>query len=90
MHPGHLVTRWLAVYSFFREAMPPAASRLQGYFDRQSSEFVDEPATAQSLALVILRGLAAGAFTEDDVLGVGPRCSEQALTELRTRGGVLS
>ncbi|ORM31870.1 aldolase/citrate lyase family protein [Williamsia sp. 1135] len=89
MHPGHLVTRWLAVYSFFRAAMPPAASRLQGYFDRQSSEFVDEPATAQSLALVILRGLAAGAFTEGDVLEVGGRCSEQALTELRARGGVL-
>ncbi len=89
MHPGHLVTRWLAVYSFFRAAMPQAASRLQGYFDRQSSEFVDEPATAQSLALVILRGLSAGAFTEDDVLEVGGRCSEQALVDLRARGGVL-
>ncbi|PYE20720.1 HpcH/HpaI aldolase/citrate lyase family protein [Williamsia limnetica] len=89
MHPGHLVTRWLAVYSFFRAAMPSAAERLQGYFDRQSSEFVDEPATAQSLALVILRGLAAGAFTEADVLEVGERCSEQALAELRAHGGVL-
>lgn len=89
MHPGHLVTRWLAVFAFFRQAMGPAATRLQAYFDRQSSEFIDEPATAQSLALVILRGLAAGAFTEADVLAVGPRCSADALAELRRTGGVL-
>lgn len=89
MHPGHLVTRWLAVFTFFRSAMAPAVTRLQAYFDRQSSEFVDEPATAQSLALVVLRGLSAGAFTEADVLAVGPRCSAQALAELRARGGVL-
>ena len=89
MHPGHLVTRWLAVYGFFRSAMPPAVTRLQSYFDRQSSEFVDEPATAQSLALVVLRGLSVGAFTETDVLAVGPRCSAAALGELRASGGVL-
>ena len=89
MHPGHLLTRWLAVFAFFRQAMPPAATRLQAYFDRQSSEFIDEPATAQSLALVILRGLAAGAFAEADVLEVAPRCSADALAELRRSGGVL-
>lgn len=89
MHPGHLVTRWLAVFTFFRAAMAPAVTRLQAYFDRQSSEFVDEPATVQSLALVVLRGLSAGAFAEDDVLAIGPRCSAQALAELRERGGVL-
>ena len=89
MHPGHLVTRWLAVYGFFRSAMSPAVTRLQSYFDRQSSEFVDEPATAQSLALVVLRGLSVGAFTEADVLAVGPRCSAAALGELRASGGVL-
>ncbi|ETD32680.1 aldolase/citrate lyase family protein [Williamsia sp. D3] len=89
MHPGHLVTRWLAVYGFFRSAMSPAVTRLQSYFDRQSSEFVDEPATAQSLALVVLRGLSVGAFAEADVLAVGPRCSAAALGELRASGGVL-
>lgn len=89
MHPGHLVTRWLAVYGFFRSAMSPAVTRLQSYFDRQSSEFVDEPATAQSLALVVLRGLSVGAFTEADLLAVGPRCSAAALSELRASGGVL-
>lgn len=89
IHPGHLVTRWLAVFTFFRSAMPPATARLQAYFDRQSSEFVDEPATAQSLALVVLRGLSAGAFTEADVLAIGPDCSAEALSQLRARGGVL-
>lgn len=89
MHPGHLLTRWLAVYGFFRSAMSPAVTRLQSYFDRQSAEFVDEPATAQSLALVVLRGLSVGAFTEADLLAVGPRCSAAALSELRASGGVL-
>lgn len=62
MHPGHLVTRWLATFGFFRHAMPVAAARLGGYLDRQGGEVMDEPATAQALAGVLVRGLDAGAF----------------------------
>lgn len=89
MHPGHLVTRWLAVFGFFRSAMPTAARRLQAYFERQSGEVVDEPATAMSLALVLQRGLAAGAFTEDEITDIAPLCTAARLAELQAVGGAL-
>ncbi|MFT4126220.1 MAG: aldolase/citrate lyase family protein, partial [Gordonia sp. (in: high G+C Gram-positive bacteria)] len=90
MHPGHLVTRWLAVTGFFRSAMPAAAARLQTYFERRSGDVVDEPATAMSLALVIRRGLAAGAFTAEEVTAVGPLVTAARLEELRSTGGALT
>ncbi|GAB90508.1 DUF6986 family protein [Gordonia rhizosphera] len=89
MHPGHLVTRWLAVIGFFRSAMPTAAQRLQSYFDRASGAVVDEPATAMSLSLVLQRGAAAGAFTPDEVLDIAPLCTPARLAELRAGGGGL-
>ncbi|WHU49258.1 aldolase/citrate lyase family protein [Gordonia sp. L191] len=90
MHPGHLVTRWLAVVGFYRSAMPTAASRLQAYFERRSGDVVDEPATAMSLALVIRRGLAAAAFTVDEVCAVAPLCTPARLDELSAGGGALT
>ncbi|MGC4932144.1 DUF6986 family protein [Gordonia sp. DT30] len=90
MHPGHLVTRWLAVTGFYRTAMPAAAARLQAYFERRSGDVVDEPATAMSLALVIRRGLAAGAFTADEVTDLAPLCTVQRLAELAAGGGALT
>ncbi len=90
MHPGHLVTRWLAVVGFYRSAMPAAASRLQAYFERRSGDVVDEPATAMSLALVIRRGLAAAAFTVDEVTRTAPLCTPARLDELSAGGGALT
>lgn len=89
MHPGHLVTRWLAVIGFFRSAMPTAAARLQAYFERTVGDVVDEPATALSLATVIDRGLAAGAFDVAEVAAVAPLCTPGALAALRAGGGAL-
>lgn len=89
MHPGHLVTRWAAVIGFFRTAMPTAAARLQSYFQHSVGDVVDEPATALSLALVLDRGAAAGAFDSDEVLSIAPQCSAAALAELRESGGSL-
>ncbi|MFW0785034.1 aldolase [Gordonia sp. CPCC 206044] len=89
MHPGHLVTRWLAVIGFFRAAMPTAAQRLQAYFDRRSADVVDEPATAMALSAVILRGAAAAAFTDDDVVAIAPACTPARLADLRAGGGGL-
>ncbi|MGC4963327.1 DUF6986 family protein [Gordonia sp. DT101] len=89
MHPGHLVTRWLAVIGFFRSAMPTAARRLESYFDRRSGDVVDEPATALSLASVLQRGTAAGAFTADEVTEIAPSCTAQRLAALRAGGGAL-
>ncbi|WP_454175240.1 DUF6986 family protein [Gordonia sputi] len=89
MHPGHLITRWAAVTGFYRSAMPTAVTRLQSYFERRGGDVVDEPATAMSLALVVGRGLAAGAFTEDEVTAIAPQCTASRLAQLRATGGAL-
>lgn len=47
MHPGHLVTRYLATYAFFRAALPAGAARLRAYLDATSGSVMDEPATAK-------------------------------------------
>jgi hypothetical protein len=67
MHPGHLPTRYLATYAFFREALPAAAARLRGYLDRVEGGVMDEPATAQALAATVLRGVHCGAVDPDEV-----------------------
>lgn len=90
MHPGHLVTRWLATYGFFRSALHAAAPRLQSYLEQRASlsvvgDVADEPATAQALADVVTRGLQCGAFTPEHVLEQAPHCTVAALNQLRTR-----
>ncbi len=67
MHPGHLPTRYLATFAFFREALPAAAARLRGYLDRVEGGVMDEPATAQALAGTVLRGVHCGAVDPDEV-----------------------
>ncbi|MEV6323140.1 aldolase/citrate lyase family protein [Nocardia sp. NPDC051787] len=61
MHPGHLVTRWLATYDFFRRAIDVAVPRLLDYLARRGGDVVDEPATAEALAATVLRGIDCGA-----------------------------
>ena len=81
MHPGHLPTRYLATYAFFREALPAAAARLRGYLDRVEGGVMDEPATAQALAATVLRGVHCGAVDPEEVedaTGV-PQASLEAL-----------
>ncbi|MBA3419765.1 MAG: aldolase [Geodermatophilaceae bacterium] len=67
LHPGQLPTRYLATYSFFRAALPAAAQRLRTYLDQSVTAVLDEPATAQALAAVIVRGLECGAIDDDEV-----------------------
>nr|WP_267307075.1 HpcH/HpaI aldolase/citrate lyase family protein [Mycobacterium barrassiae] len=85
MHPGHLVTRWLATITFFQAALATAAPRLQAYLDRRGGVIVDEPATAEALATVVLRGLAVDAFTIDDVLALAPGADITVLRNLKNR-----
>ena len=82
MHPGHLVTRWLATFGFYRNALGAAAPRIQSYLGRQGGDVMDEPATAQALAAVVLRGLDAGAYPESDVLRLAPSADTNALHHL--------
>ncbi|NYJ76246.1 DUF6986 family protein [Allobranchiibius huperziae] len=67
MCPGHLVSRYVATYLFFREVLRPAAARLAAYVGRVEGGVMDEPATARMLASALLRGVRCGAVDEDEV-----------------------
>jgi hypothetical protein len=67
MHPGHLPTRYAAVFAFYREGFAQAAARLARYADRAGGDVMDEPATAKALAGYLLRGLDCGALDAAEV-----------------------
>lgn len=67
MHPGHLPTRYAAVYAFHREGLPAAAARLAAYVARTAGDVMDEPATARALSDQLLRGLDCGALDAAEV-----------------------
>ncbi|MCX4475531.1 HpcH/HpaI aldolase/citrate lyase family protein [Streptomyces cellulosae] len=67
MHPGHLPTRYAAVFAFYREGFATAAARLRRYAGRAGGDVMDEPATAKALAGYLLRGLDCGALDEAEV-----------------------
>ncbi|MDQ0989250.1 aldolase/citrate lyase family protein [Streptomyces sp. V3I7] len=69
MHPGHLPTRYAAVFAFYREGFAHAATRLARYADRAGGDVMDEPATAKALSGHLLRGLDCGALDLDEVVG---------------------
>jgi citrate lyase beta subunit len=71
MHPGHLPTRYAAVYAFYREGMEHAAARLAAYTGAAGGDaaVMDEPATARALAGHLLRGLDCGALASAEVTG---------------------
>lgn len=88
MHPGHLVTRWLATFAFHRQTLTAAAPRIQSYLDRRGGDVMDEPATAEALAAGVLRGLDAGAFDDADVQAAAPSCDRAVLDALVRRRDV--
>ncbi|MFI2454532.1 DUF6986 family protein [Streptomyces sp. NPDC019539] len=67
MHPGHLPTRYAAVFAFYREGMEAAAARLAAYVSRTEGDIMDEPATAKALSGYLLRGLDCGALDDAEV-----------------------
>ncbi|WP_454165055.1 DUF6986 family protein [Gordonia iterans] len=92
LHPGHLVSRWAATVAFYREAMPIAARRIDAYCRRDASgTAADEPATAQTLAGLVVRGLRCGAFTETEFRAYAPDAAGEVLDALvhrRPLGGL--
>ncbi|MGA9870101.1 MAG: aldolase/citrate lyase family protein [Rhodococcus sp. (in: high G+C Gram-positive bacteria)] len=89
MHPAHLATRWLATLSFFAAAMPAAATRVAAYLERSVGSTMDEPATAQALAGVLVRGLESGAVAAEELQAVSASITVESLRGLldRTVGG---
>ncbi|OIJ68557.1 DUF6986 family protein [Streptomyces mangrovisoli] len=70
MHPGHLPTRYAAVFAFYREGLAAAAARLARYAERATGDVMDEPATAKALSGYLLRGLDCGALDLAEVTGL--------------------
>jgi len=67
LHPAQLPTRFLATYAFYVQALPAAAERLRAYVGGGAGTGVlDEPATAQALAGVIVRALDCGAVDVEE------------------------
>ncbi|MFJ4468489.1 DUF6986 family protein [Streptomyces sp. NPDC089424] len=67
MHPGHVPTRYAAVFAFYREGFEQAAARLARYANRAGGDVMDEPATAKALSGYLLRGLDCGALDIGEV-----------------------
>jgi hypothetical protein len=87
MHPGHLPTRYLATYAFFRSGLGTTGDRLRAYVARVEGGVLDEPATAQALAGAVLRGVDCGAIDEAEaasVTGLARRALEQLARRVRT------
>jgi citrate lyase beta subunit len=85
LHPGQLVTRYLATYAFYRSGLSAVARRLRDYVGRVEGGVLDEPATAQALASFVLRGLDCGALDEAEAVsstGLG-RTGLEALARRR-------
>ena len=67
MHPAHLPTRYVAVYTFYREGLATYAARLAAYVAKAGGDVMDEPATAKALSGYLLRGLDCGAVDPAEV-----------------------
>lgn len=86
MHPGHLPTRYAAVYAFYREGLTDASARLAAYVTRAGGDVLDEPATARALSGYLLRGLDCGALDSGEVAG-GTGLTRAELDRLAGRSG---
>ncbi|MFI2074287.1 DUF6986 family protein [Streptomyces triculaminicus] len=87
MHPGHLPTRYAAVYAFHREGLERNAARLAAYTAGIAGGAVlDEPATARALSGSLLRGLDCGAVDADEVAAL-TGLGRGELEALAGRGG---
>lgn len=67
MHPGHLPTRYAAVFAFYRGGFEQAAARLAAYAGHTGGDVMDEPATAKALSSYLLRGIDCGALDSAEV-----------------------
>ena len=80
------MTRYVATYAFFREALPVAAAQLRDYVSQTHGAVLDEPATAKALAGVLARGLDCGALDEDETVAA-TSLDRETLSLLAGRAG---
>jgi citrate lyase beta subunit len=84
LHPHQLVTRYAAVYGFYREGIPHAAGRLAAYVsETPDGPVADEPASARVLARFLVRALDCGAYDPEELTSA-TGLTEQHLRDLAT------
>lgn len=78
LHPGHLPTRYAAVYAFYLSARPAATARLSNFFTKaaKAGAAFDDAATGQALLNFFNRGVRSGAITIEEALQTGLKQSE--------------
>ncbi len=78
LHPGHLPTRYAAVYAFYLSARPAATARLSNFFSKaaKAGAAFDDAATGQALVNFFNRALSCGAITIEEALQTGLAASE--------------
>ncbi|QKV75386.1 aldolase/citrate lyase family protein [Amycolatopsis sp. Hca4] len=82
LHPHQLPTRFAATYKFYRAGFPEAVQRLRAYAEKTAGGVLDEPATAQALAVYLLRGLDCGALDEGELPFGRPELEKYARREV--------
>jgi hypothetical protein len=82
LHPGHLPTRYAAVYAFYLSARPAATLRISNFFTKAATAGAafDDAATGQALLNFFARALSSGAITLDEAMQTG-------LSEAELKGG---
>ncbi len=81
LHPAQLISRYAAVFAFFREALVASTVRLRSFLDAAAQasrvgDVFDDAATGQGLLNFFLRGLACGAIDVHEVEAVGVSVDE--------------
>ncbi|UBI06972.1 hypothetical protein LA329_01175 [Corynebacterium falsenii] len=84
LHPHQLITRHLATIAYFRRDWELSARRLKAYVAGDTSEWMDEPATAKMLASFLRRAHACGAITDAEVRTAGVTAGQ--LVQLEATG----
>jgi citrate lyase beta subunit len=67
LHPAQLVTRYAANYAFYLTNAEVSGKRLRAYVEKADAGVLDEPATAQALAMSLKRALDCGALVPSEV-----------------------
>ena len=67
LHPAQLVSRYVAVFAFYRRGFDQAAARLHAYRAQLGGGVLDEPATVRALAGFLVRGLDCGGLDAGEV-----------------------
>ena len=67
LHPGQLATRFVATYVFFRTGLDQIGARLRAHLQRSDGRLPGDPATAQTLASFLLRGVHCGAIAVGEI-----------------------